>query len=186
MEITQRDRRALVYGGLGLGIIFLYLFVVEPLLDRYDKLVLEHKTLSAKLAHSMRDSKKVKYLSEYVKSEEERTGTISNLRPYSEQITAMSEKIMTAGQCGVRIKNSSWVAPRLWPEDPKLEMAQIQIDAEGDWEAVCRFLAALYKTDGVFSVEQMDLSGKGGRITLKLTVSVLVQATLSEKDRWTR
>ncbi len=186
MEMTQRDRRAIVYGGIGLGIIFLYLLVVEPILDSYDKLVREHKTLSVKLARVMRDNKKVKYLSEYIKSEEERTGTISDPRPYSEQITAMSEKIMTASQCGVQIKNSSWVSPRLWPEDPKLEMAQIQIDAEGNWEAVCRFLAALYKTDGVFSIEQMDLSGKGGRMNLKLTVSVLVQATLSEKDRWIR
>jgi len=186
MEISQRDRRAIRYGGLGLGLILLYLLVVEPLLDGYDAMVREHRTLSAKVARAMRDTKKTKYLTEYVKSEEDRTGTVSSPRPYSEQITAMSEKIMTAGQCGVQIKNSFWVAPRLWPEDTKLEMAQIQIDAEGNWEAVCRFLAALYKTDGVFSVEQMDLAGKGGQLTLKLTLSVLVQAAQPEAQRWTK
>jgi type II secretory pathway component PulM len=189
MEIAARDRRAIQFGLIGLGAILLYLLVVDPLIDRYDALAAEHKAQAAKVAKILRDNKKAKFLAETIKIWEDQTGVQSEPKRYSEQVTAVSDRIMTAGQCGVQIKNSNWIAPRAWPEDPRFEMAQVQIEAEGDWERLCTFLANLYHTDGVLSVEQMDLSAgtrKDGKAGLKLTLSVLVQANPQNKDHWTR
>ncbi|MFA5864577.1 MAG: hypothetical protein WC975_07795 [Phycisphaerae bacterium] len=189
MKINEKDRRAIIFGVAGLGVILLYLLIVGPLIDSYDTLIGTHQQLSSKVGKILRDNKKTKYLSETIKAWEDKTGCQTAVKPYSEQITVLGDRIMTAGQCGVQIKNSNWVAPRIWPDDPSLEMAQIQLEAEGDWERVCTFLAALYRTDGIFSIERMDLQGspkKDGKVTVRLTVSVLVEAGKQHKDNWTR
>jgi Tfp pilus assembly protein PilO len=189
MEISQRDRRAIVFGGIGLVVICAYLLLIEPAMTYYDDLTDEHTVLAAKVGRIMRDTQKVPYMKEHLKECEEKCGVQSKPEPYSRQITAMSERLMTASQCGVQLKNSHWVSPKPWADDPTLELAQIQLDAEGDWENVCKFLGAIYRTDGVLGIEQMDMTGdpkKGGKITLRLTVSVLVQVDLQEKNRWAR
>ena len=85
------------------------------------------------------------------------------------------------------MKNSNWTGAKAWPENPSLEIASINIDAEAGWENVFKFVAALYRIPGVLSVERMDLPGKskkGGKLTLRLTVSVLIKAAPRDEDRW--
>lgn len=179
MELTKRDRRAVVWGGSGLVIVLVYLWMIEPVLNRYDEMRVGHAIFSSHVASLIQDQRATPVMEKYISDCESKVGPISEPELYSGEITKVSDNIMTAGQCGVQIKNTRWIAPRPWAMDPKLSMAQVQIDCEGQWESVCKFLTALYRTSGIFSVEQMDMSGdvqKGGMITMKLTVSVIVRS----------
>ena len=179
MEITPRDMRAIRMGGAGVGVLVVYFFLFEPIIDHYDRIFENHDVLAAKVSRIYRDNNASPAMEKYIAECEGLVGPLVAPDVYSREITQVSNNVMTAGQCGVRIKNTTWVAPRPWPDDPKLQMATLQIDCEGQWESMCRFIAALYRTEGIFSIEQMDMTGdvkKGGMITMKLTVSVLVQA----------
>jgi len=186
MEISERDKRALKLGGLGLGIIAAYFLVVEPLISSYDGLVADHKVLAAKVKRVIYENRKTKYLIERIAECEEKSGELLPPKPYSEQITTVGDKITTAAQkTGVEMKNSTRTAAKPWPDDPTLEMALIHVDAQAGWENVFKFIGELYRIPGVLSVEQMNLSSgpkKGGKITLTLTVSVLVQASPEGKQ----
>jgi hypothetical protein len=184
MELTKRDRRAIVWGGIGLGIVLIYLWIIEPVMDRYGEMTADHAILSSRVSAMIRDQRAMPVMEKYVRDCEGKVGPMAEPEFYSGEITKVSDNIMTAGQCGVQIKNTRWIAPKPWPTDPKLSMAQVQIDCEGQWENICRFLGALYRTAGIFSVEQMDMAGdvqKGGMITMKLTVSVIVRSAPQEQ-----
>jgi hypothetical protein len=184
MELTKRDRRAVIWGGAGLAVILVYLWLIEPVLNRYDALAAEHTRLGAQAASLLGDERAMPAMEKYIGDCETKVGPMAVPGLYSSEMTKVGDKIMTAGQCGVQIKNTRWISPRPWFDDPKLSMAMVQIDCEGQWESVCKFLAALYRTEGIFSVEQMDMAGeaqKGGTITMKLTVSVIVQSATQEQ-----
>jgi type II secretory pathway component PulM len=189
MEISSRDKRAIVFGAIGIAIIAVYLCAVEPALAAYDRICGEHCRLTDRVTKALRenDSTRLARGASALAEAEKRYGAISTPKGYSEQMTCVSDRITTAGQCGVQIKNTSWIAAKQWPDDAGLQMAQVQIDAEGDWDSLCRFLAALNHTEGVLSVEQIDIgAGSPGRLHSRLTLSVLVQADTQTKDRWTR
>jgi hypothetical protein len=189
MELTKRDRRAMIFGGAGLAVILIYLWMIEPMLNRYDELTAEHDRLSARAASLLGDERAKPAMEKYIGECESKVGPMAVPGVYSNEITQVGDRIMTAGQCGVQIKNTRWISPRPWFDDPKLSMAMVQIDCEGQWESVCKFLAALYRTEGIFSVEQMDMTGdaqKGGMVTMKLTVSVIVQSATQEQGTRTR
>jgi type II secretion system (T2SS) protein M len=189
MEISQRDRRAIILGGIGLGVVVLYLLIIEPTMNYYDNLVDEHTVLAAKVARVMRDKQKQPYMKEHLKECEDRYGSQSEPQSYSQQITMVSERLMIASRCGVKLKNSHWAAAKPWADDPTLELAQIQLDTEGNWASVGKFLGELYRLDGVLGIEQMDMSGdpkKGGKITLRLTVSVLVKSDQQNRNPWAK
>ncbi len=189
MEINKRDKRAIWLGGTGVCVILAYFVALEPIIATYNQMIENHGRLSAKLARIYRDNKAEPVMKKYILESEEIVGPLSAPELYSRQITTVSNNIMTAGQCGVQIKNTNWITPRAWPDDPKLEMAMVQIDCEGMWENICKFIAALYRTEGVFSIEQMDMTGdkkRGGMITMKLTVSVLVRAEAENAGVWAK
>jgi len=187
MAITERDRRALILGGAAVGVIAVYFAGIEPLWEKYDRLVSKHQANATTMVRVLVNERKADYYAEQVSELEEKVGELSPPRPYSEQITAVSEKVVTAAQqSGIKLQGSSPTGPLAWPDDPELQQASIIIDAEADWEKVFKFVAALYRLEGILSVEQMELTGKpkGGRLTLKLTVSVLVEAPEQSDHRW--
>ena len=188
MAISQRDRRALVLGGGALAVIVVYLSIIDPLIGGYEALRSEHKVHAAKVARIMIDNGKAKYLGEEVGEWERKAGPLGPPRPYSQQITAIGERIVAAAQkSGVQLKNSSWTVARPWGDDPALETATVNLDAEAGWENAFKFIAEVYRIEGVLSVEQMDLAGdpkKGGNLTLRLAVSVFVQAGAKGQGQW--
>jgi hypothetical protein len=55
----------------------------------------------------------------------------------------------------------------------------VLLEADADFEPVFKFIDALYRIDGVLSVENLDLTGdpkKGGKVHVRLTISVLVKS----------
>jgi hypothetical protein len=180
MALSPRDRRALVLGGAGLAAILGYLFVIEPLWDRYDALVTRHQHLETQLTQAARKRQREQVARQRIADWEARTAALVQPRPYGEQITRISDGIVSASQqTSAQVRNANWAAPTVWPEDPALEMTVVRLEAEADWEAVFRFIDALYRLDGVLSVEELDLSTdprKGGKVTMRLTVSVLLAA----------
>ncbi len=184
MALSERDRRALVRGGIALGVIAVYFLGIDPLLAWYDALVSRHEANAASVARVITNQRKAGHYRDQVSEMEEEVGGLSTPKPYSEQITAMSEKVITAAQqSGLNLKGATPTAAIAWPEDPSLKQASILIDAEAGWENVFKFIAALYRTEGVLSVEQIELSGEGGKV-VKLTISVLVKAPESSDDPW--
>lgn len=186
MNISERDRRALVLGGIAVGVIAIYLVAVSPLVNRYDAMVAGHDKAAAKIARILGEERKAAYQAEQIVAWERQAGELVEPRPYSEQITAVSHKLVAAYQAsGMQVKHSHWTQPTPWPDDRSLSLATIHIDAEAEWENVFKFVAAVYRIGGVLSVERLELSGdsrKPGPLTVKLAVSVLVQ---SEGDnRW--
>ena len=107
---------------------------------------------------------------------------------YSEQITTVGEQIVAAAQKnGVQLKGTTPSAVRAWPPDPTLQLAPVLIEADADFEPVFKFIDALYRIDGVLSVESLDLTGdpkKGGKLKMRLTISVLVKSQQTGGARW--
>jgi hypothetical protein len=61
------------------------------------------------------------------------------------------------------------------------------MDAQSEWEKLFRFMAALYRIEGVLSIEQMDLTtGDRGRLKLRLSLSLLSQAAPAGGDAWSK
>lgn len=177
MAMSQKDRRALVMGGVVLGLIALYFFVIEPLAVGYADMNREHDAVASRVARLVYNQKKNAYLTSQIAEYEENNGLLEAPKPYDVQITAVGEQIVTAAMSnGLQLKGTTPGAPVAWPDDPALEMSVVRIDAEAEWEKVFGFIGALYRVPGVLSVEQMELTSdpkKGGRITVRLGVSIL-------------
>jgi hypothetical protein len=216
VALSTRDRRALILGGVGLGVIALYLLVIEPLADAYGELVGDHERLAARVARTIHDNRKAAYYAERLADYEQSAGELLPARPYDEQITAVGEQITAAAQqSGIQLQGFTPTSAVPWGQDPALALALFHIDAEtswpqlkraaSSWENVFKFVAALYRIPGVLSVERLDLSSEtsrraggppgrggpggpsqGGKITLRLAVSVLVEATPQSEAMWAR
>jgi len=187
MALSEKDRRALIVGGIALGVIVVYVAAVEPSWTWYDGLVERHGTQAASVTHLRVNQRKAQYYTERVTEFEKKAGVLQAPKPYSEQITAVTSKVMLAAQeSGFKLKNAAPTAAVAWPDDPGLQMASILVDGEAGWEEVFKFIGALYRVEGVISVEQMELNGKGGSFTVKLTVSVLVKAPEQGSSPWAR
>jgi len=190
MEITKRDRRALISGAVALGAIGLYILVIEPVLAAHNNTAATHMALARRVSRAIYENQKAKYDAQQVAEWESNSGKLLEPRPYSEQITTVgSDVVVAAKKGGVQIKHSIWDKPKPWHDNPALALATVRIDAEAPWTNVFKFIAGLYRIPGVLSVERMDLSSgpkKGGKITLKLTLSVMVKADANTEQRWVK
>ncbi len=189
MALNERDRRAVLLGGAALGLIVVYLLVLEPAASAYSRMVSEHDDLVSRVDRAVYLQKKNAHVAGQVAEYEEKIGPLLPAKAYGEQMTAVCEQIVAAaGPAQASIKGATPVAAIAWAEDPSLAMAMVRIDAEADWEKIFEFVAGLYRIPGVLSVEQMELTGnpkKGGKISLRLNVSVLAKAA-KQQDSWTR
>lgn len=190
MALSDRDRRALALGGAGLLLIGVYVFGIEPAWAWYDGIVAEHESQAARLARVRSNEAKADYYARQIEQWEKEVGALSPPRLYSEQVSAVTEKIISAAQPnGTELKGLSPAAPAVWPEDPKYDRAAVLIDAEAGWPDVFKFIDALYHIEGVLSVEQLEFAGdpkKGGKLGVKLNVSVLVLAPEDSQGGWSR
>ncbi len=179
MALNERDRRALHLGALGLGAVAAYLGLIEPALNTYDAVALAHEQQAASVSRHVSDRQRDRYYDGRIAEWERENGKLSPPRPYSEQITTVSEQVVTASQGnGTQVRNSSWSAAMPWGDEAGVALATLHLEAEADWENVFKFVAALYRIEGVLSVEQIDMSSdpkKGGKVDLRLDVSVMVQ-----------
>jgi hypothetical protein len=189
MALNERDRRAVLLGGAILGLIVLYLLVLEPVTSAYSRMVRQHEDLVSRVDRAAFLQKKNARVAEQIAQYEQKIGPLLPAKAYGEQMTAVCEQIVAAaGPAQTSIKGATPVAAIAWAEDPSLEMALVRIDAEADWEKTFEFIGGLYRIPGLLSVEQMELTGdpkKGGRISLRLNVSVLAKAA-KQQDSWTR
>jgi hypothetical protein len=180
MVISERDRRALVLGAVALGALVVYFRGVEPVWGWYDAKVSRHLRAGEQLARAVGRQRKAVHYTQQVADWEAKAGPLTTPKSYAQQVNEVSGRIVEAAQqAGVQIKGATPTAPGMWGDDPDLQRASILIEAEAEWESVFRFVAGLYRAEGVLSIEEMDLSGdakKGGRLNLKLTVSFMVQA----------
>ncbi len=189
MAISARDRRALIVGGAAIALIAVYVKIVEPAWTRYDRMVSDHATASLRLAQGVYDRQKQAHQREQVREWEEKSGPLGAPKPYAEGITAIGSQIVAAGQSGgVELQGTTPGAGTPWVDDPQLQQSIIQIEGKADWENVFKFIAALYRIEGVLSVEQMDLSvsdpKKPGKLNLRLNVSVLLQGEKGGGVKW--
>ncbi len=180
MVLNDRDRRALRLGGIVLAALAVYFLGIEPLWGWYAGRASEHSQASEKVARAVARQRKADSYAQLVADWESRAGRLTPPGPYARQVTEVSGRIMSAAQrAGVQIKGTTPTAPAVWPDDPALQRASILIEADAEWESVFRFIGGLYQSEGILSVEEMDLTGdakQGGRLNLKLTVSFMVQA----------
>lgn len=190
MALSDRDRRALVLGGVGLLLIAAYVLGLEPAWAWYDGIVAEHESQAARLARVRSNEAKADYYTRQIEQWEKEVGMLAPPRPYSEQVSSVTEKIIGAAQPnGTELKGISPAAPAVWPEDPKFDRAAVLIDAEAGWPDVFKFMDALYRTAGVLSIEQLEFTGdpkKGGKLAVKLNVSILVLVPKQNEGGWSR
>jgi hypothetical protein len=189
MVLTERDWRALKLGGSGLAVLLVYFGGIEPLWGRYDALVSRHAKAAGQVAQAVGRERKARYYEQQIEDWQAKAGPLTSPLPYAQQMTEVSGRLVKAAQeAGLRIKGTTPTASAFWPDDPTLQRASILVEAEADWENVFKFVAGLYRTEGILSIEEMDISGdakKGGSLGVKLTVSFLVQAE-ADGARWSR
>ena len=190
MALTNRDRRALILGGTALAAVVLYVLLIEPVVSAYDQMVDEHDALAARIGRVLYDNQQAKYFTEQVAEWEQAYCELGEPKRYDEQITTVSGQIVAAAQSsGIKLGRTSPASGTPWADDPKLQMALIHLDAEGGWEKVFKFVAALYRIQGLLSVEHLDLSAepkKPDKIKINLTVSVLALAAEASEDLWAK
>lgn len=189
MEMTQRDRRALIAGGGALALIAVYFGIIEPVGARYNDLYQAHETAAAELARVVPKLQKSAWQAGQVVEFEKNSGPLGAPKPRDQAITSAGAEIIAAAQSsGIELQGTTPGAPTPWPDDPGYQMLLVQIDGKADWENVFKFIAALYRIEGVLSVEQMDLSAsdprKPGKLNLRLSVSLLLQADTSGGPGW--
>jgi len=202
MALTSRDRRALRYGAGGVALLVLYFFAVEPLAGGYFRLREEHQRLAIRLARRGYETQKAAYFAARLAEFERAGGALRPPRPYDQEIAALGEQIVAAAQqSGVQLSGATPTPAVPWGDDPTLALALVNLEAQVQWPAplqadeiwanVFAFLQRLYRIPGVLSVERLDLASavqqgggpvKGGTITLRLTVSVLVQAANEDEQ----
>ena len=190
MALSERDRRALIVGGAALLVLALYFGVVEPVGGGYQHMVKDHDSTAARLARVLSDRQRRVYRLEQVRDWEAKTGPLGAPKPHDQAISTVGSAIVAAAQSNnIELQGATPGAATPWGPDPQLLQSIVQIDAKSEWENVFKFIAALYKIDGVLSVEQMDLSGdpkNPGKLSLKLGVSVLLQGDAAGGGKWPR
>ncbi len=188
MTLSERDRRAVILGAGGLGVLLVYLFVIEPTAGAYAELTNDHARLAGRLARQRFESDEAAYYTKRVAEWEARAEPLAPPKPFDEQANHVGEGIVAAAQQNqVKLENTNWSLPTAWPDDPALGLAGLQLEAEADWEPIFKFITAVYAIEGVLSVEEMELSGdpkKGGKLSLSLGVSVLVKADPRAGGLW--
>ncbi len=184
MTLSERDRKALKMGVIGVALIASYILAIEPMAKAYANLQADHDRIAAKVARAMHNVRKVEYYTQRLAEYEEAVGELSPARPYDEQISSTGEQIITAAQQGgVQLQGFTPTAGVVWADDPTLQTVMFRIDAEADWGNVFKFIRSLYRIPGVLSVESLDLSSdpeKGGKIKMGMTISALA------KNEWRR
>ncbi len=191
MALSTRDKRALYFGGAALALIGLYFGVIEPTYHAYSDLAGRHESAANRLAAARREQQKNAYAEERIKEWESKAGLLTPPKLYGEAITSVGSQIIAAAQSSnVELAASTPAAATPWPEDSQLEQALINIDAQAEWENVFKFISALYRIEGVLSVEQMDLGTvepkRDNKLKLRLAVSILLQAAPNRGGRWAR
>ncbi|MEP0842258.1 MAG: type II secretion system protein M [Phycisphaerae bacterium] len=184
--MSPRDRRALILGGAALGLIGLYFGVLEPAGGWYARLRRQHAAQADRIREAVNAARRLASFQDQIQEWQERTGPLVPRRGYSEQITAVGGRIIAAaGENQVQLQGATPTAPTPWPDDRRLEQALIHVDGQAEWENVFKFIAALYRIEGILSVEQLELTGegKGGPIKLRVSVSVLMTAGQPEEIR---
>ena len=188
MTLSKRDRRAVILGGGGLGVLLVYVFVIEPTAGAYADLADEHARLAGRLARQRYENDEAAYYTKRVAEWEARAEPLAPPKPFDEQANHVGEGIVASAQQNqVKLKNTNWSLPTAWPDDPALGLAVLHLEAEADWEPIFKFITAVYAIEGVLSVEEMELRGdpkKGGKLSLSLRVSVLVKADPQEGGLW--
>src|SRR4029078_94748 len=139
-----------------------------------------HDLAASNLAHRLAQRQKRVYQSQQVIAWEQKWNKLSSPKPYNEGVTTGGSEIVAASQSsGAQLQGATPGAPSPWPDDPQLQQSIFQIEAKANWENVFKFIAALYRIDGVVSVENLDLTGgdakSQGMMNLRLSVSVLLQ-----------
>lgn len=194
MTMSERDRRAVKLGAAALAAMGVYFGVVEPIHGRYQRLVDWHRASAEKIKRNIEEQRRLAVQEEQVKSWEEKVGPLLVERTYSEQMTTVGSRILAAaGDCQVQIQGVTPTPATPWVDSwagsgetggPSLEQATINFEAQGGWENAFKFVAALYRIEGVLSIEQIELSSdpkKGGQLTMRLAMSVLMRASAEGK-----
>lgn len=206
MALSTRDRRALVAGAVGLAVLGVHFLGIEPAARAYGRLSDEHDRLAAQLARTRQNQAKAAYYRQRIADCEKDAGELRAPRPAAEQITAVAAALMTAAQqSGVQLRTVTPAAPSPWGDDPALVVALLQIDAEVAWPKadlapqawgnIFKFVRQAYRIPGVLSVERCDLGSElppgppnnpnvGGKINVRLTLSVLTAAVREDDAPW--
>ena len=188
MTMSERDRRALILGGVGLGAVALYLLAIEPALLRYNQLVVDHRRNSAQTNKINLENKQAKYYADRITEWEEQVCELSEPKSLSVQVTKLREQIISAAKSsGAKLKGSTSVTETTWDADQRLRKILMRLEAEAGWEDAFKFVDALYKIENVISVEELDLKGdekSGGRLTVTLTLSVLAKPDSEAQKTW--
>ena len=132
-----------------------YFLAVEPLASRYSALVERHHQAAACIAANVRESRRLAAIEEEVKSCEDRAGSLVPERTYGERMTTVASRITgAAGESQVQIQSTTSATPTPWtdqapgaeapppPTGPSSEQALINIEGQGEWENVFKFVAA--------------------------------------------
>ncbi|GMU23578.1 MAG: hypothetical protein AMXMBFR13_36560 [Phycisphaerae bacterium] len=192
MTISERDRRALVLGGVALGVIIVYFGIVEPL----GALHADHEQAADAILARIKETRSLQAVESEVQLWEEKAGDLVPTKTYAEQITAVGAALITAaGENGVQLQGATPTGATPWTDEgmvrtqagTALEQATIHIDAQADWENVFKFITAIYRIDGVLSVEQLSLSSDpkaGGKLKMRLSISVLAKTSGQGGGLW--
>ena len=87
MTLNEKDRRALILGGITLGVIAAYFLVIEPAVQGYDALANEHSALSVRTARIQSENDEAAHYTRELAAWEQQAEPLSPPKPYDEPVT---------------------------------------------------------------------------------------------------
>lgn len=179
MTLSARDRRAIVFGGLALGIIFAGHFVLRPWIDDWAdtraQIVEDRKELAdvqERLSDILGQRRRL----------EQRFGPAAN-EPLEDLQTAKlsllkaAQEVLSAG--GFKASEYRPQRPRqALPKMPEVQIVALELPGQCNFAQLVKSLAGLRKAKTLVFVEKFSITNdekKPGKLTATITLATLAQ-----------
>ncbi len=178
MTLSARDRKAIIFGGLALGIIFAGHFVLRPWINDW----------ADTRAQIVEDRKELAHVQERLsdilgqrRRLEKRFGPAAN-EPLEDVQTAKlslfkaAQEVLSAG--GLKPGEYRPQRPRAVPKIPEVQIVALEVPGQCDFGQLLKSLAGLRKAKTLVFVEKFSITNdekKPGKLTVTITLATLAQ-----------
>jgi len=178
MNLSERDRRAVIYGCLVLGVLFIGKFVVLPFFDHWKAL---RDRADAQELDAINEARRAKRLIDtetrvskhYGKNA---TNPLTDIETTRLAFLKATQKLLTAN--GIAVENLQPQSPRSLREAKEVSVLSLRVTGKTQLPQLAKTLAAIPNADCLMFVDRLDVAGdpkQPGNVTVTMTLATLAQ-----------